>query len=86
MGAPITNTPAFSVLLDDLPPRLRTCRWARLYPAQEAVVTKRLFVLTLLSLAAFIATAPSIPTGSGSDPAAEPTFEVAQRYCPRGRC
>jgi hypothetical protein len=48
-------------------------------------VTKRLLVLTLLSLTAFIATGTSIPTGSG-DPEAEPTFEVAQRYCPRGRC
>ena len=49
-------------------------------------MTKRLLVLTLLSLAAFIAIGTSIPTGSGSDPEAERTFEVAQRYCPRGRC
>jgi hypothetical protein len=49
-------------------------------------VTKRLLVLTLLSLTVFIATGTSIPTGSGGDPEAEPTFEVAQRYCPRGRC
>jgi hypothetical protein len=49
-------------------------------------VTKRLLVLTLLSLTAFIAAGTSIPTGSGSDPEAEPTIEVAQRYCPRGRC
>ena len=53
-------------------------------------MTKRLLVLTLLSLTAFIATGTSIP-GSGGDPKAEraeaePTFEVAQRYCPRGRC
>ena len=54
-------------------------------------MTKRLLVLTLLSLTAFIAAGTSIPTGSGVDPEAERTeaerpFEVAQRYCPRGRC
>jgi hypothetical protein len=49
-------------------------------------VTKRLLVLTLLSLAPIIATGTSIPTGSGGDPEAERTIEVAQRYCPRGRC
>jgi hypothetical protein len=59
-------------------------------------VTRRLLVLTLLSLTAFIATGTSIPTGSGNDPhaertqaertEAERTFDVAQRYCPRGRC
>jgi hypothetical protein len=49
-------------------------------------VTKRLLVLTLLSLTAFIAAGTSIPTGSGVDPEAERPFEVAQRYCPRGRC
>jgi hypothetical protein len=54
-------------------------------------VIKRLLVLTLLSLTAFIGTGTSISTGSGGDPIAqrtkaEPSFEVAQRYCPRGRC
>ena len=49
-------------------------------------MTKRLLVLTLLSLTTLTATGTSKPTGSGIDPEAERTIEMAQRYCPRGRC